>query len=312
CEPGTRVSAGAHDRRVRHPARRGRAHRSRARLDLDRGEYRRGRLALGRRGRGCRDSVGARGRAARAAGRGSARDPREGQPPARLGARLDRRGAAAASGCRGRGSRMAERRPRLRRRRDLRGLEARGAGPAHLAERGAVVSAGSVSAGSLLVGLDIGGTKVHAVAVDANGAIVHELRLPTGLGADAVLGTAITAVCELARLAGVTPEEFRSIGVGIPGSVDAEAGRVAHAVNLALEGLDLGPLLAERFGVPVRVENDVNAAALGAWSLLDTAGEAVGARSMAYLNLGTGLAAGVVIDGALWRGSRGTAGEVGH
>ncbi|HXD61968.1 MAG TPA: ROK family protein [Lacisediminihabitans sp.] len=174
------------------------------------------------------------------------------------------------------------------------------------------MSAGSVSAGSLLVGLDIGGTKVHAVAVDANGAIVHELRLPTGLGADAVLGTAITAVCELARLAGVTPEEFRSIGVGIPGSVDAEAGRVAHAVNLALEGLDLGPLLAERFGVPVRVENDVNAAALGAWSLLDTAGEAVGARSMAYLNLGTGLAAGVVIDGALWRGSRGTAGEVGH
>jgi predicted NBD/HSP70 family sugar kinase len=164
----------------------------------------------------------------------------------------------------------------------------------------------------LLVGLDIGGTKVHAVAVDANGAIVHELRLPTGLGADAVLGTAITAVCELARLAAVTPEEFRSIGVGIPGSVDAEAGRVAHAVNLALEGLDLGPLLAERFGVPVRVENDVNAAALGAWSLLDTAGEAVGARSMAYLNLGTGLAAGVVIDGALWRGSRGTAGEVGH
>lgn len=174
------------------------------------------------------------------------------------------------------------------------------------------MSAGSVSAGSLLVGLDIGGTKVHAVAVDANGAIVHELRLPTGLGADAVLGTAITAVCELARLAAVTPEEFRSIGVGIPGSVDAEAGRVAHAVNLALEGLDLGPLLAERFGVPVRVENDVNAAALGAWSLLDTAGEAVGARSMAYLNLGTGLAAGVVIDGALWRGSRGTAGEVGH
>jgi predicted NBD/HSP70 family sugar kinase len=164
----------------------------------------------------------------------------------------------------------------------------------------------------LLVGLDIGGTKVHAVAVDANGAIVHELRLPTGLGADAVLGTAITAVCELARLAAVTPEEFRSIGVGIPGSVDAEAGRVAHAVNLALEGLDLGPLLAERFGVPVRVENDVNAAALGAWSLLDTAGEAVGARSMAYHNLGTGLAAGVVIDGALWRGSRGTAGEVGH
>ncbi|MEO7123087.1 MAG: beta-N-acetylhexosaminidase, partial [Lacisediminihabitans sp.] len=101
----------------------------------------------------------------------------------------------------------------------------------------------------LLVGLDIGGTKVHAVAVDATGAIVHELRLPTGFGAEAVLQTAITAVTELAIQAGVTPGDFLALGVGIPGSVDAEAGLVTHAVNLGLEGLDLGPKLAARFGV---------------------------------------------------------------
>ncbi len=168
----------------------------------------------------------------------------------------------------------------------------------------------------LLVGLDIGGTKVHAVAVDALGAVVHELRLPTGFGADAVLETAIAAVGGLADLAGVEPGRFHSIGVGVPGSVDAEAGLVAHAVNLGLEGLDLGPKLATRFGVPVRIENDVNAAALGAWNLLGETAPATAAaqapRSMAYLNLGTGMAAGIVLGGALWRGSRGTAGEVGH
>ncbi|WP_349897820.1 ROK family protein [Parafrigoribacterium soli] len=164
--------------------------------------------------------------------------------------------------------------------------------------------------GRMLVGLDIGGTKVHGVVVDESGRVLQEVRLPTGMGADAVLGNASAAVSALAGLVGVEAGSFASIGVGIPGSVDAEAGRVAHAVNLGVAGLDLGPGLSAVFGVPVRVENDVNAAALGAWSLLDLTQEVPG--SMAYLNLGTGLAAGIVLDGELWRGSRGTAGEIGH
>jgi predicted NBD/HSP70 family sugar kinase len=166
----------------------------------------------------------------------------------------------------------------------------------------------------LRVGLDIGGTKVHAVAIDALGEVVADLRRPTGYGTDAVLASAKAAVVELARLAAVQPQDFRSIGVGIPGSVDAEAGRVANAVNLGVADLALGPQLAAEFGVAVRVENDVNAAALGAWHLVGfgsplTAGAS---RSMAYLNLGTGMAAGIVLDGVLWPGSHGTAGEIGH
>lgn len=166
----------------------------------------------------------------------------------------------------------------------------------------------------LRVGLDIGGTKVHAVAINERGEVVTELRRPTGFGTDAVLANAKAAVTDVANLAGVQPGAFRSIGVGIPGSVDAGAGQVANAVNLGVANLDLGPLLAADFGVPVRVENDVNAAALGAWHFVGPGVQPADdtGRSMAYLNLGTGMAAGIVLDGALWRGSRGTAGEVGH
>lgn len=160
------------------------------------------------------------------------------------------------------------------------------------------------------LGIDIGGTKTAAVALDDDDAMSEMLRLPTGFGADEVLATALATVERMGEVAGVPAHGFDSIGIGIPGAVDASTGRVAHAVNLGVEGLDLGPRLSDRFGVEVRVENDVKAAALGAHHLLEAAGEAP--DSMAYLNLGTGLAAGILQGGRLLRGGHGVAGEVGH
>lgn len=165
-----------------------------------------------------------------------------------------------------------------------------------------------MSAGLLRVGIDIGGTKTDAVALAADGTVAAEHRLATGFGAAAVLDSAETAVRALAAALQTTPEAFATIGVGIPGAVDRVTGRVAHAVNLGLEDLDLGGELSARLGRPVRVENDVNAAALGAWQSLGGGSS----DSMAYLNLGTGLAAGLVLGGRLWRGARGVAGEIGH
>lgn len=169
------------------------------------------------------------------------------------------------------------------------------------------------------VGVDIGGTKTDAVVLASDGRILHHLRVPTGFGPVAVVDTAVQAVGGLAALAGIEPSGFDSIGVGIPGRVDGESGRVAHAVNLGLDGLDLGSALSVRFAAPVRIENDVNAAALGAFQQVGVvpgagadASGAIPVRSMAYLNLGTGLAGGLVLDGLLWRGSRGSAGEIGH
>lgn len=161
---------------------------------------------------------------------------------------------------------------------------------------------------TLRIGIDIGGTKTEAVALAADGTVAAEHRRATGFGADAVLDSAESAVRALAAALGTSPREFSTIGVGIPGAVDRASGRVAHAVNLGLDGLDLGAELSARLGRPVRVENDVNAAALGAWQALGGGSS----DSMAYLNLGTGLAAGLVLGGRLWRGARGVAGEIGH
>lgn len=163
------------------------------------------------------------------------------------------------------------------------------------------------------VGIDVGGTKTEAVAVDATGAIIARERLATGWGADAVVRTVMAAVAALRSAVDAGP--IGSVGIGIPGQVDSHTGRVVHAVNLGVDELDLATVAGAKLGVPVRVENDVKAAALGAEALhgLEPAGgDAGGTTSMAYLNLGTGVAAGIVVGGELWRGARGAAGEIGH
>ena len=156
------------------------------------------------------------------------------------------------------------------------------------------------------VGLDVGGTKTDAVAVDDAGTITARVRLATGWGPDAVTRTVLDAVRTLGSEAGVDLRAVRSVGVGIPGQIEPGTALVVHAVNLGVDELDLAAAVGPTLGVPVYVENDVKAAAIGAYALHG------GAGSMGYLNLGTGIAAGLVTDGVLWRGARGAAGEVGH
>ncbi|MGV8885951.1 MAG: ROK family protein [Microbacteriaceae bacterium] len=158
------------------------------------------------------------------------------------------------------------------------------------------------------VGIDVGGTKTEAVLLADDGTCAESVRLLTGWGPEAVIDSTVAAVTQLVAKAGIGFEHVSTVGVGIPGAVDSSAGRVTHAMNLGVEHLDLRAELSTRFSSPIRVENDVNAAALGAFHVLQL--PATG--SMAYLNLGTGLAAGLVLGGNLWRGSRGAAGEIGH
>jgi len=152
---------------------------------------------------------------------------------------------------------------------------------------------------SRAIGLDIGATKTLGVLVDAEGRVLQQVREATEPGADGVVRTAELVVAHLGAAA--------SVGLGIPGIVDVERGAVKHAVNLGVDGqwLPLRAQLEARLGVPVAVENDVNVATLGAVAL-------TGIRDLVYLSIGTGLAAGLVLDGALRRGVSGAAGEIGH
>lgn len=170
------------------------------------------------------------------------------------------------------------------------------------------VSSTGLRGRSIRVGLDIGGTKTDAVAVSGSGEIIGRIRRPSGHGDAAVVVGLVESVRELQAEVGFDDAAVLSVGVGIPGLVDPGTGRVLHAVNLGVESLDLASRAAALLGVPVAVENDVKAATLGAAALRGDAG--IG--SMAYLNLGTGVAAGIMVDGTLWRGAHGIAGEIGH
>lgn len=155
------------------------------------------------------------------------------------------------------------------------------------------------------VGIDVGGTKVDAVALGTDGSVLARHRLAVTRGAEGVVQSVCTAAEQVCAQAGIVIGDTASVGVGIPGAV--REGVVEHALNLDVDRLDLGVALYRQWGVPVAVENDVNVAALGAARLL-----ASPAESVAYLNVGTGLAAGIILGGRLWRGVRGAAGEIGH
>jgi len=157
-----------------------------------------------------------------------------------------------------------------------------------------------------VIGVDVGGTTVRAVAFDGDLAVVAGRHAPTPTGASAIA----ELVGDLVRdLAGAGASAPALVAVGLPGRVDPEAGTVATAVNLGLaDAVPMAALIADATGSPVHIENDVNAAALGTFAYLGLDGGA----SLAYVNVGTGIAAGFVLGGRLWRGATGGAGEIGH
>ena len=161
------------------------------------------------------------------------------------------------------------------------------------------------------IGIDIGGTKTLGVAVNENGDLLEERLLPTPQGAAELIGTASSMYFELSeRVAQSSPERFEvlGLGIGIAGLVDID-GKLRRAPNLVeVDGLDIGPILKSKLGVPVYVDNDVNCAALA--ELSD--GVAASANNSLLVTLGTGIGGALIVDGRIHRGAFGMAGEPGH
>jgi glucokinase len=161
----------------------------------------------------------------------------------------------------------------------------------------------------LIVGVDIGGTKTAILVVEPDGGVRVRHLAPTAVGAPNRAADSIASLVQAALdEASATPDDVAALGVGVPGRVDRETGHVTLAVNLDWHDLPLGPRLEARLGIPTVVENDVRAAALG----LHRRRLFGPVESLAFLAIGTGISAGVVLDGQLHRGSLGLAGEIGH
>jgi glucokinase len=160
-------------------------------------------------------------------------------------------------------------------------------------------------------GIDLGGTKIEAIVVDADNKVLGSARHPTpisGTPAD-VAASMAQAIAEAAEAAGTTTEKLAGVGIGSPGSINADAGTVSSARNLpGWEGsYALGPELSKKLGTRVAIGNDVQVATAAEFKL------GVGKQYSSLLGLfwGTGVGGGVVLDRKPWRG-RGGAGEIGH
>jgi glucokinase len=162
----------------------------------------------------------------------------------------------------------------------------------------------------LYAGLDLGGTKIAAAVLTRAGRTVGEARLNSraGTSGDTVAANMVRAVHAALKGAGASPKALRGAGIGAPGPLDWKAGVIHFAPNLGMRNYPLRVYIQERLGVPVFLDNDVNMGTYGEY----LAGAARGYHHVLGVFCGTGIGGGLVVDGQVFRGANGTAGEIGH
>ena len=160
-----------------------------------------------------------------------------------------------------------------------------------------------------IIGVDLGGTQLRAALADEHGDLLDELRMPTG-GGDGQQAVIDRMVGCIERMRAALPEgaALAGVGVGSPGPLDPYEGVVLTPPNIpGWHDVPLRAILAERTGLPIELGNDANAAALGEWMF----GAGRGRRNLVYITVSTGIGGGVISDGRLLLGYRGSAAEVG-
>ena len=166
-----------------------------------------------------------------------------------------------------------------------------------------------------IVGVDLGGTNIVVGACAEDGSKDYAMRSePTrsDQGADAVVDRMVrmieTAIKETMAETGAKRDDFVGVGVGSPGPLDREKGIIITTPNLGWVNFPLRDAIADRVGLPVRIDNDANCATLGEWWM----GAAKGGRNVVGVTIGTGIGGGLILEGRLYHGSSDIAGEIGH
>jgi glucokinase len=166
-----------------------------------------------------------------------------------------------------------------------------------------------------IVGVDLGGTNMSAGVLPEEGGDVIALRTEltrADQGPDAVIDRMDrmidTVIAETVAYVGIKRDDVIGVGVGAPGPLDRERGIVVTTPNLGWTNFPLRDVIANRTGIPARIDNDANCATLGEWWL----GAARGARNVVGMTIGTGIGGGLILDGRLYHGASDVAGEIGH
>jgi len=161
----------------------------------------------------------------------------------------------------------------------------------------------------LVIGIDLGGTKIFGAVADFNGNILHEIREEHHqTQAEGSLEYLCTIIDRLLTFSESTDLPVRGIGIGVPGVVQPDTGVVSIAPALDWKDFPLKSQLEERYEHPIAIDNDVNLAALGEMWF----GAQENENNLVLLTIGTGIGAGIIINGAVYGGSHNLAGEVGY
>ncbi len=159
------------------------------------------------------------------------------------------------------------------------------------------------------IGVDLGGTNLRVAAIDSSGQVLNRVSVPAvyDAGPDRV-------VCDIVEIiqqvrARVDGSSLEGVGIGIPGFIDMEMGVVVGAANLpGFQGYPVRTHIEGELKIPIILENDANAAALGEMWM----GAGRGIRDLLLITLGTGIGGGIIVDGKVLHGFLGMAGEIGH
>ena len=162
-----------------------------------------------------------------------------------------------------------------------------------------------------VLGVDLGGTNFRLAAIDGKGNILARLKRSTEVekGREKVLASLTGALNEVIQQCRKKAAKCMAIGLGVPGAIDLKKGVVTQSPNIPeLDGFNIRNYIQRKMNFPVALDNDANVAALGErW-----VGAGKGVNNLVMLTLGTGVGGGIILDGEVWHGVEGMAGELGH